>query len=122
MRSARIFWLLIGWLFVGLVIFISLTPSPPKVIPFPLQDKVLHFSNYLFIMFWFAVGCTTKKMKTWFLIGFILMGISLEFLQGLVPTRTFDFHDMLANTAGVLAGFVLAATRFGNFFQTSLQK
>jgi hypothetical protein len=42
------------------------------------------------------------------------MGISLEFLQGLSGYRTFEYSDILANTTGVLFGWLLAKTRMAN--------
>jgi hypothetical protein len=41
-------------------------------------------------------------------LSMILLGISLEFFQRLVPGRAFDWLDILANTLGVLSGIVLA--------------
>lgn len=38
----------------------------------------------------------------------IAIGTMLEFAQGLVPYRTFDLHDALANALGAGAGFLAA--------------
>jgi glycopeptide antibiotics resistance protein len=38
------------------------------------------------------------------MIGFIAMGVGLEFLQGELGYRTLDFADMVANALGVLFG------------------
>lgn len=109
MLSARSIWFLIGWFLVGMVVYLSLTPSPPKPPAFPFDDKVFHFFNYFLLMLWFAVGFKKGRSRLLFAVGFILMGIALEFLQGLIPTRYFDFFDMLANSVGVLAGLLLSS-------------
>jgi VanZ family protein len=37
------------------------------------------------------------------------LGVALEFAQRLVPGRSFEVGDMVANTLGVCAGLALAA-------------
>jgi len=41
--------------------------------------------------------------------GFILMGIALEFLQGMTGTRSFEVFDMVANSVGVALGWIAGA-------------
>ena len=41
-------------------------------------------------------------------IGFIAMGVALEGLQRMTGTREYDLLDMLANSAGVLSGWLAA--------------
>ena len=38
----------------------------------------------------------------------VFLGVALEFAQRLVPSRSFEIADMVANALGVLAGIVLA--------------
>ena len=53
-------------------------------------------------MFWFA-----QIYKTWifYAVGFVAMGIGLEFLQGTLGYRQADVLDMVANTLGIAAGW-----------------
>jgi len=46
----------------------------------------------------------------------ILLGVGMEYMQSLVPSRQFDLIDMLANTTGVLLAWVLSYTILGNLF------
>ena len=52
-KTMRPLWLVLGWAMVAVIIWLSLTPSPPKV-DFEHSDKVGHFLAYGSLMFWFA--------------------------------------------------------------------
>ncbi len=41
------------------------------------------------------------------------MGILIEVLQAMTPTRQFELLDMVANTSGVVLAWALAYTWFG---------
>ena len=56
-------------------------------------------------MFWFS---QLYASRIFYAIGFTAMGIALELAQGWLGTRQYDLVDMLANTAGVLAGWLAA--------------
>jgi glycopeptide antibiotics resistance protein len=47
-------------------------------------------------------------------VAFALMGVGIEFLQGLTDYRTFDVADMVANAVGAALGFGIAQTPLGN--------
>ena len=116
MRQLRFlrFWLALGWLLVGLVIFLSLIPSPPEPPGFAGVDKLLHLSAYAVMMLWF--GFIYLQGKTYRNIGliFIMIGLILEFIQGATGYRSMDFFDMSANALGVLSGWLLAKTPFSS--------
>jgi glycopeptide antibiotics resistance protein len=59
-------------------------------------------------MFWFAQIYASKKIRTFHAIGFLAMGFGLEILQGMSGLREYDVLDMLANAAGVAAGWLAA--------------
>lgn len=91
-----------GWLWLAAIIWLSLTPDPPQV-DVSQGDKLGHFAAYGALMFWFAALYPARRPP--FAIGFITLGIALEFAQGMSGYRTFDLLDMAANTLGVLAGW-----------------
>ena len=104
-------WLVIGYAMVLFVIYSSLVSSPPSI-GVELHDKIMHTVGYFGLMGWFIQIYHTKKSQTILAVLFILMGISLEFLQDLGGVRFFEFNDMLANTAGVLLAWALVKTPF----------
>ncbi|MBN1850336.1 MAG: VanZ family protein [Deltaproteobacteria bacterium] len=108
------FWLFLGWIFIGIVVFLSLDPSPPEMAGFTGLDKISHFVAYAFMMLWFGFcylhGATYGHVG----IGLIVMGVALEFLQGLMGYRSMEFLDMAVNTFGVVFGWFLAKTRLSS--------
>jgi hypothetical protein len=101
-------WLLIGWALVGVVIYLSLTASPPEVVDFAFADKFEHLLAYGVLMGWFTQLTPRINRQRWWALGFCLMGIVLEVLQGMSGYRMFDYGDMLANALGVGLGWWLA--------------
>jgi VanZ family protein len=91
---------------VAAVVWLSLTPAPPKL-DFEQGDKLGHFLGYGALMFWFS-----QLYREWarFLygVGFVAMGIGLEFAQGRLGYRTYEVFDMYANSLGVLLGWAVA--------------
>ena len=49
--------------------------------------------------------------------AFVAMGIALEFIQGWTGYRDFEVADMLADAAGVAAGWALAPPRLPNLLR-----
>lgn len=103
-------WLILGCIWVGLVIFLSLTPAPPQPYDFPGIDKVGHACAYGFLMFWFGLIYRPGRAYRYLGLGFVLMGIILECMQGALGDRTFEWGDMAANAIGVTMGWVLSGT------------
>jgi len=99
-----------GWLLVGLVIFFSLTPSPPAMPEFTGGDKFCHLAAYALMTIWFGLIYLPGRRYSLLGVGFILMGVLLELAQGLMGYRTLDIKDMTANAMGVLVGWLLAKT------------
>jgi glycopeptide antibiotics resistance protein len=92
---------------VAAIVWLSLTPTPPKV-DFEEGDKVGHFIAYGSLMAWFCFLYVRTQTRILYGLGFIAMGIGLEFIQGMTDYRTYDVFDMYANTIGVLLGWVAA--------------
>ena len=103
-------WLTIGFLLVGAVIFLTLTPSPPDMGDFPESDKIGHFVAYSVIMLWFGFIYLRGKRYVSVGLAFIVMGIVLELIQGVLDYRSFSYMDITANACGVMIGWLLART------------
>ena len=116
MRPLRLkkVWLSLGWIAVCMLIYQSLTPSPPELPEFPFSDKVTHFLAYAWIMLWF--GFIYGAGKKYFLIGLslILLGVTLELLQGAGGYRSMEVSDASSNALGVFIGGLLARTRLSS--------
>ena len=113
-RYAKL-WLILGWLLVALIIFLSLYPKPPQPLEFEQSDKVSHILAYMILMLWFANIYPQRSSQLQLSIGFFVMGVCLELLQGMTQYRTFSYIDMLANGIGILLALYLAKTRLATY-------
>ena len=108
-------WLVIGWSLVLLVCVFSLMPHPPKIdIKFEQLDKLEHALSYFILMFWFAQLYHQNKTRIYYAVFFVLLGVSIEILQGIGGVRMFEYADMLANATGVLLGYMITKGRLKN--------
>ena len=99
--------LAIGWAAVAVVIYLSLTPAPPQV-ELDGGDKLGHFLAYASLAYWFG-QFYFHSTRAAYAVGFVVMGIALEFAQGATSYRSMELADMAANTLGVAAGWGAAA-------------
>ncbi len=115
MRHRRL-WLAGGWAIAAAIVWLSLTPSPPKV-DLEQGDKLGHFLGYGTLMFWFCQVHVRPGARAAHAAGFAAMGVGLEFLQGALGYRTFELYDMFANALGVLLGWAAAIPTGGRLFE-----
>ena len=74
---------------------------------FDQADKLEHAFAYASIMFWFAQLYVRKPVRLAYAVGFVALGIALEFVQAQVG-RDFELGDMAADAAGVALGWAAA--------------
>lgn len=106
MRAAAI---AVGWLYAAAIVFLSLTPRPPRI-EVEHGDKLGHLLAYGLLMFWFCFLYRYRHTRLAYGIGWIAMGVALEFAQRATGTRSFEVADMIANSLGVLLGWGISAT------------
>jgi len=116
MRHLRTAWLGLGIVWVGVVIFISLTPDPPEPVRFWQADKLEHALAYGLLMLWFGQIFQQKLSQLTTAGLLILLGVTLEILQSFTGYRFFEIADMVANATGVLLGWVWARTGAGQIY------
>ena len=97
-------WKVVGWLGVAAALLLSLTP--PVLSESGHCDKIVHLSGYAVLMFWWAQVVVRQRWKL--AVAVILFGGAIELLQGLTPNRDPDVLDALANSGGVLLGWLAA--------------
>ena len=74
-------------------------------------DYLVHFAIFVpwMLLLRLFTGCTFRshlwKSLGWIMAGFLLAGLT-EALQYLIPYRSFNINDLLANMAGVALGSV----------------
>ncbi|MFC1869624.1 VanZ family protein, partial [Thermodesulfobacteriota bacterium] len=100
-----------GCMQIGLVVYLSLVPSPPEIPGFHGADKLIHLFTYAFVMFWFGLCYNPGRAYRNLGFGLILIGAMLELIQGKTGYRSMSYFDMLANSLGVSLGWLMARTR-----------
>lgn len=111
-HKLRKLWLSVGWLLIALVVYVSLIPAPPSI-DITAGDKVAHVFAYATLTLWFLQLYPVTRQPI-LAIGFIMMGITLELLQELTASRSFEYLDIAANAGGVVLGWVLGKTRLSS--------
>jgi len=87
---------------------LSLIKLGVQPISFTYLDKVEHAIAYTTLSFFWLLtfGLTKKKILLVILIC-VIFGAFIEVLQKTTSYRTFDYVDMIANTIGVLIGYLI---------------
>ena len=106
-------WQSTAWLLVAMVVYLSLAADLPEI-PGEGSDKYGHLIAYGVMMFWFAQIYGTLRTRIVIALGLVLLGVTLEFIQGHIGYRTFDYADMLSNAVGVILGWIAAPPRTPN--------
>ena len=101
--NMRTLWTSVGWFGVVAALVLSLGPATPQG-PGHHTDKLMHLAGYATLMFWWAQLYLGMSERVRVGAALILLGIVIEWLQGLTPTRDPDAWDVLANTTGILLG------------------
>lgn len=93
------------WLVCLLFVSIgSITPGTPHFQQFLANDKLLHLIAYAGLAFLPPIFLESPRLHYRCAIFLVLWGILMEGIQGLTPTRTASFADILADVAGVALG------------------
>ncbi len=84
--------------------YLGLTPSPENSVPM-FNDKLMHCMGYFLggISISFAFPRWKFSLRAAFLI---IYSVAIEIGQHLMPPRTFDVYDIIANSAGVILGLI----------------
>lgn len=91
------------------ILIVCLIPSPniPNTIP-TINDKVIHCGLYVCLTFILLQELKqTKNRIAIAIIYAISFGIGIEILQTFTQSRSYDLHDLLANSIGTLSAVIL---------------
>ena len=98
-------WRMAGWLGIALTLVVSLMPPALDSGGGPTA-KIIQPPGHAVLTFWWAQLVTRQRWKL--ALAVALFGIAIELLQGLTPDRQPDLLDALANSGGVLLGWLVA--------------
>ena len=101
-------WLVAGWTQTLALVVLCLLPLERMPGPdLPWTDKLYHAASFTWLMWWFAVALPRGRWPRTALL-LTLLGVCIEFAQGLVPLRAPSVADGIADTLGVLLGALFA--------------
>jgi len=97
------FWRLSFWIVVALLLYLTITPTPPKPIHIPQIDKLYHCIAFTGTTFLLLAAYQSVK-QYWVIALMTSLGVIIEIIQYFVPGRGFSIADMVADFVGVLVG------------------
>ena len=92
-----------------LIFILSLIQVEPPEIPL-VKDKVLHFLAY-FCLASLVLKASENTKISYLLLIMLSMGVLIEIIQGNLGLRYFEYMDIIANSLGILAGFLIYIMR-----------
>lgn len=113
----RTLWAAIGYACVALVIYLSLMREPSDLTDVGVDFDLGHVVAYGWLMIWFAQLNRSIGARLRIAAGLFCMGVALEYVQGALGYRQFDYLDMLRNLAGLVLGLLLALTPLQNLLR-----
>lgn len=119
MLKPLIYWTLV-LLYAGVIFYLSSIPIT-LMFDIPGDDKVYHMVEYAILSFLLYQALNSSfenkhrgKIVLLAILLTILYGISDEFHQSFVPTRSSDIYDVVANASGsiIMQGLIYIKGRF----------
>ncbi len=92
---------IISLIVISLILILSVIKISNNNLP-EESDKIVHFVMYFFC----AAAFCSLKFK-YYMIWAICYGVSIEIIQSFIPWRSFSIGDILANSLGVLAFYLI---------------
>lgn len=101
-------WFIGGLVVMAVVLAGTLSPVVPSVDLWGLaNDKTMHALAFMALMVWFC-GVFRLPLTPLVGLGLLAFGALIEVLQGMLPYRSAEFRDLLADGVGIAAGWLLA--------------
>ena len=107
-------WRNTGHVLLLLALAAALLPAPSGIGRIDYGDKMLHAAAFAFLMLWYVQVYADARDRRRVALGLVAFGLGIELLQSLVPYRSADAWDLVADSAGVACGALLARTRLGS--------
>ncbi len=89
-----------------------------------LADKWLHLLTFLLLSLWFT-GQYARSSYLRLLVGLTAFGVLIELGQGMLPYRSAEWMDLIADIAGIGIGLIIAVAGLGGWslrFEQWLEK
>ena len=91
---------------IGLLIYDDLGQQP-ILIQTPFGSTINHFFSYFYMGLLGFFAYTKKEDFKVVMIVLIFLSIALEFFQLIVPKRSFEHNDIIANILGLILAYLI---------------
>ena len=106
-------WQGLGRVLIVAMLVVALLPAPQGIASVPLGDKIGHFLGFTALVLWYAQIYPRPVDRLRCVLGAIGLGALIELLQILVPYRSAELLDLLADALGAALGACAAMTPLG---------
>jgi VanZ family protein len=119
-------WRLAGIVLLLVVLVATFMPNTwlTQSSKFLLSDKLLHLLTFLLLSLWFA-GQYARSAYWRLVLGLTTFGVLIEVGQGMIPYRSAEWMDLVADIAGIGIGLIIATAGLGGWslrFELWLEK
>lgn len=109
--------------YLGVLVWLTLTPQPPPSPDLPFVDKWEHLLVYGLLMGSCGQWLSQRgRLRLRFAVIFVALGAVLELLQGLGGVRHMESADAVANALGVGIGYAITRGPGGRILQALEQR
>lgn len=91
----------------GTVLIASLIQVPDAPINIAHSDKWLHATSYALLMMLVGWGWPGSPARLVSGVSLLCMGLVIEWIQHLLPWRSMEWLDLMANGVGLLIGSIV---------------
>ncbi|KAI8996937.1 hypothetical protein BDB01DRAFT_830574 [Pilobolus umbonatus] len=77
-----------------------------------INDKILHFTVFfiLAVILYCLWNMSVKRNLLLSMIVIMIISVGSEFIQGLLPYRSFDVYDIVSNVLGGICGMMMSSS------------
>src|SRR3569623_3559744 len=106
-------WRGIGRILILAMLVVSVLPMPRGIGAVPLGDKIGHALAFCGLVLFYAQIYPLQRDSWRCVLGALAFGALIEVVQSIVPYRSAEFLDLVADSVGALSGLALASTPLG---------
>ncbi len=101
-------WLSIGWLMLVVIAIAMAVPTPNVDVAIDYADKWVHVLAFATLAGWTAQIYRPSPALAWRGLGLLAFAAATELMQAIIPWRSGDWGDFIADALGVALGLALA--------------
>jgi len=103
-------WRGLGWLMLAIIVVLMAMPTPKLDVQVAFADKWVHIAAFAWLAAWLAQLYRPSRDLWLRGLGLIAFAAGTELMQAVIPWRSGDLMDWMADVIGVLLGLLVALT------------